>query len=97
MARFHHRAYGGAILKHAGPQALDQVEKLLARLRRLEALVERKRGVFYHRSRAFLHFHEDPAGIFADVRDGDDFRRYRATTAAEWKVVVAAVERALGS
>ena len=27
--------------------------------------------MFYRRSAAFLHFHEDPAGLFADIR-GDD-------------------------
>ena len=34
----------------------------------LDGLTERTPGTFYRRSRAFLHFHADPAGIFADVR-----------------------------
>jgi hypothetical protein len=39
--------------------------------------------VFTLRSRAFLHFHEDPAGVFADLRMGADFERFRVTTAGE--------------
>ena len=63
-------------MKHAGPVTLAQLAPLLKRLRSIEGLVERRPGVFYLRGRAFLHFHEDPAGVFADVRvDGDEFRR----------------------
>jgi hypothetical protein len=64
-------------MKHAGAPALDELEGLLVRLRALPGLVERSRGIFYRKSRAFLHFHEDPAGLFADVRnaDGIDFER----------------------
>jgi hypothetical protein len=46
------------------------------------------------KSKAFLHFHEDPAGVFADVRVGDDFHRLPANTTAEWKVVLATVASA---
>jgi len=55
---------------------LEGLEPLLAQLRTIEGLVERRPGVFYHRSRAFLHFDEDPAGVFADVRfEGAAFER----------------------
>ena len=69
-------------MKHAGSQALDQLEGLLAAVRAIGALKERSRGVFYLKSRAFLHFHEDRAGLFADVRalpDGD-FERIQIDT-----------------
>ena len=68
-------------MKHAGDAALDQLEALLAKLRALPGPVEKKRGVFYLKSKAFLHFHEDPAGLFADVRDaaGKDFERIDVT------------------
>jgi hypothetical protein len=56
-------------VKHAGPAALDQLSPLLERLRAFPAMKEKSRGVFYRGGRAFLHFHEDPAGLFADVRD----------------------------
>jgi hypothetical protein len=64
-------------MKHATALALDQLEPLLAKLRQLPGLKERSRGVFYVKARAFLHFHEDPAGLFADIRaaDGKDFDR----------------------
>jgi hypothetical protein len=69
-------------MKHATPAALDQLEPLLAELRTL-GLTEKSRGVFYRRSRAFLHFHEDPKGLFADIRDpsGADFERVDVTQA----------------
>lgn len=70
-------------MKHAGPAALDALEPLLAEIRRLPGLSERSRGVFYAKGRAFLHFHEDPKGLFADIRadDGSDFDRFDVTTA----------------
>lgn len=69
-------------MKHAGPQALDRLEPLIARIRELPGLAEKARGVFYRKSRAFLHFHEDPKGLFADIRlEGDDFERIDVTGA----------------
>lgn len=71
-------------MKHAGPAALDALEPLLARVRALPGLKEKTRGAFYLKSRAFLHFHEDSAGLFADVRlTGDDFTRLRVSEPAE--------------
>jgi hypothetical protein len=67
-------------MKHAGPQALDRLEPLIARIRELPGLAEKARGVFYRKSRAFLHFHEDPKGLFADIRiEGEDFERIDVT------------------
>ena len=65
-------------MKHATATALDRIEPLLTRLRLLP-LKEKSRGVFYLKSKAFLHFHEDPAGLFADIRDvsGQDFDRFQ--------------------
>jgi hypothetical protein len=54
-------------MKHAGDEALDALEPLLTDIRALGGLKEKKRGVFYRKSKAFLHFHEDPAGLFADL------------------------------
>jgi hypothetical protein len=59
-------------MRHARDQDLDRVEDLLVELRALPGLVEKKRGVFYRKSRAFLHFHEDPKGMFADISDPDE-------------------------
>ncbi len=83
-------------MKHAGPATLQTLAPLLARLRALPGLVERRPGCFYKGSRAFLHFHEDPSGTHADVRlDGPDFTRLRAETAREQDALVMAVGNAL--
>lgn len=68
-------------MKHASPATLDGLEPLLAEIRTLDGLKEKSRGIFYLKSRAFLHFHEDPKGLFADVRDasGRDFERIDVT------------------
>jgi hypothetical protein len=62
-------------MKHAGPQALDELEPMLREIRKLEGLTEKKRGTFYHRGNAILHFHEDPAGFFADLKINGEFVR----------------------
>lgn len=55
-------------MRHARAAALDRLEPLLQMLRAIEPLDERSRGAFYFKSKAFLHFHEDPTGLFADIR-----------------------------
>ncbi|MDP3870825.1 hypothetical protein [Phenylobacterium sp.] len=68
-------------MRHARDIDLDALEPLIIRLRALPGLVEKKRGVFYRKSKAFLHFHEDPKGLFADVRTmaAGDFERIDVT------------------
>lgn len=78
-------------MRHARDEDLDRVEALLGQLRTLPGMIEKKRGVFYFRSRAFLHFHEDPKGMFADVRaadGGNAFDRIDVTDAAGQKALV---------
>ncbi len=71
-------------VKHIGDENLDRLEPLLTSLRELEGLKEKKRGLFYRKSKAFLHFHEDPAGLFADVKlDGVIFERYAVTNRSD--------------
>jgi hypothetical protein len=82
-------------MKHAGPEALDQLEPVLAELRKLDGLRERKRGAFYRGSSAFLHFHEDPAGFFADLKVADDFVRFPVNNGAEVGRLLARAARAL--
>ena len=67
-------------VRHAGDDALDRLEPMLRQLRSLPALREKKRGTFYRGSKAFAHFHEDPAGLFADVRLASEFERFDVTT-----------------
>jgi hypothetical protein len=82
-------------MRHASPATLDALEPLLAELRRVEGIVERKRGIWYLRSRGFLHFHEDPAGLFADLKTGEDFERFRVATAGERRALLVRVRRAV--
>jgi hypothetical protein len=81
-------------VRHITPARLVAIEELLERLRAIDVLVERSPGVFYVRSRAFLHFHEDGDDVYADVRfSGDGFDRHRVTTKREQQHLVAAVRR----
>ena len=84
-------------MKHAGEAALDDLEPLLGALRKLPRLTEKKRGIFYVGSKAFLHFHEDPAGPFADLKTSleGDYERFRVRTAAERARLVTLARRAL--
>ncbi len=83
-------------MKHADAATLAHFEPLLARLRNLNGIVERKLGIFYFRSTAFLHFHEDPQGLFADVKlNGPDFTRLPVNTAAQQDALVKLTTRAL--
>ena len=83
-------------MRHATAAALDELEPLLTRLRSLPGLVEKKRGIFYRRGRAFLHFHEDPTGLHADARLDVDFERFRVQTPEEQDALVGRIEAALG-
>jgi hypothetical protein len=84
-------------VKHAGDEALNELEPLLVDLRAVDGLIERKRGVFYRRGKAFAHFHEDPTGLFVDVRLGSDFERMRVSTTKERASFLAGVRRAVGT
>jgi hypothetical protein len=70
-------------MKHAGPATLARISPLLAQLRARPLLREARPGVFELNSRAFLHFHDDPSGVFADVRLAGDFVRLPVTTSLE--------------
>ncbi len=71
-------------MRHARDQDLDRIDDLLAQVRTLPRIVEKKRGVFYLKSKGFLHFHEDPKGMFADLTgaDGRGFDRIDVTEPA---------------
>jgi len=85
-------------MKHAGAETLRQLEPLLQRLRALPALTERKPGIFYRGASAFLHFHEDPAGVFADVKlDGKSFSRFKLDSAPDHEELLAKVSALLSA
>ena len=70
-------------MKHAGPETIARLALLVAELRKLEPLREPKAGTFYRGSSAFLHFHEDAAGDFADLKIDGDWQRSRVVSARE--------------
>jgi hypothetical protein len=82
-------------MRHAGEDALDRLEDLIEELRQFDSLIEKKRGVFYSKSRAFIHFHEDPSGLYADYRDGDGFSRQRVETRSERRQLLTKVRAQL--
>jgi hypothetical protein len=79
-------------MRHATEADLDRLEPLLVRLRTIEGLTERKRGLFQRRSKAFLHFHGDGDDLYADVRLTEDFVRRQVTTPADQEALFATVE-----
>lgn len=82
-------------IRHLSGDDLDRLEELLVRLRALDGLREKKRGVFYRGSSACLHFHADGDDLLADLRGAKDWLRYRVTTAGERRAFVADVARVL--
>ena len=51
----------------ANEQTLQKIEPLLEDLRRFEGLKEKRQGVFFLGKKEFIHFHELPEVIVADV------------------------------
>jgi hypothetical protein len=83
-------------MKHASAKALEQIESLLAQVRRFGLLTERKPGIFYRGSSAFLHFHEDPAGLFADIKlNSKRFERMPVSTPRQRSHFISVVGRHL--
>jgi len=82
-------------VKHASAAALAKLADLLGQIRARDGIRERRPGVFYRQSQAFLHFHEDPSGLFADLRIGGDFDRSPVNTADERQALLASIDRLL--
>ena len=68
---------------------------LLDDLRAIDGLTERSPGTFYRGSQAFLHFHVDAAGLFADLKIDGEFVRSRVSTAREQRALLTAARRAV--
>ena len=85
-------------MKHAGKKTLENLEEFLEQLRQRTVLKEKNPGIFYLRSKAFLHFHDDPAGIFADVKlDQENYSRYRISTDIERATLLRKIDRSLAA
>jgi hypothetical protein len=76
-------------MRHATDAALDQLDDLLRQVRqRHPDLKERKRGAFYRGGQGWLHFHEDPAGLFADLKVGGAWTRHSVNSASERRALL---------
>jgi hypothetical protein len=82
-------------MKHASEAALERIQPVLLELRQLEGIKERKPGIFYRKSSALIHFHEDPAGIFADVSRDREWLRLPLNRASERRQFVRLVKEIL--
>ena len=83
-------------MKHATAAALESLSDLLEQIRRKDRIKEKKLGIFYRKSKPLLHFHEDPAGLFADLNTGTQFTRYPVSTKEERSAFLRAIDRRLG-
>jgi len=73
-------------MKHASEKILRSHLPLLTKLSAISKLNEKKLGVYYRKSHAFLHFHEEEGKLYADVRlDGTNFDRLAADSKMEQK------------
>jgi hypothetical protein len=80
-------------MKHAGRGALEALGDLLVNLRARTGLVEKRPGIFYVKGRAYLHFHEDRAGLFADLRQGGDWQRFPVNSSDERAKLLEIIDR----
>ncbi|NEQ54820.1 MAG: hypothetical protein F6K11_32645 [Leptolyngbya sp. SIO3F4] len=85
-------------MKHASEKTITALAPLLEQIRPLPGLKEKKPGIFYRKSRAFLHFHEDNDKIYADVRlQEPDFQRFPVTTQDEQSIFLKTVQESISS
>ena len=80
-------------MKHAGPATFARIAPLLEALRARNVLREPREGVFYLKSRAFLHFHDDPCGVFADLRLAEGFVRLPVTSMSQQSDLLERIDR----
>ena len=81
-------------MKHAGPAALDTLADLLSAVR-ARGLKDTRPGIFYRKGRAWLHFHEDKTGLFADIRLDSEWVRFRVSNPAEQASLLTLIDRSL--
>jgi hypothetical protein len=83
-------------MKHASAATLSEIRGLLASLRALPGLKEKSAGAFYRGGTAFLHFHEDPAGLFVDMKVDGEWTRRAVNSETARKRLVRDARRLLG-
>jgi hypothetical protein len=83
-------------MKHATSETLATIAPLLEVIRQqVPPLKEKQPGIFYLKSIAFLHFHEDPLGIFADLKVNGAWVRYPVNDANDWDILLQSLNQKL--
>jgi hypothetical protein len=82
-------------MKHAGPAAIANLDDLIVAIRSRGGLKEPKPGTFYRKGQAWLHFHEDKAGLFADIRGAAGWERFRVSEPDERAQLLVVIDRML--
>ena len=82
-------------MRHATEDDLDRLAELLAELREIPQLRERRPGYFSRGPHAFLHFHEDAGDLYVDVKLDSKFQRMKITSRAEQAGFLSLVRDAL--
>src|SRR5579862_7725687 len=85
------RLTGARTMRHAGPEAIATLGDLLAAIR-ARGVKEPRPGIFYRKGKAWLHFHEDAAGLFADLRVSGAWERLRVSEPEEQASLLALLE-----
>ncbi len=77
-------------MPRADADALARIAPVLRQLRDIKGVREERPGIFYARRDAFVHFHEDANGLFADLKKpgGSGFDRYPLATPAQQRKLV---------
>ena len=77
-------------MAHADAKALELLLPLLRQLREIKGLKEVRPGIFYLRSAAFLHFHDEQGSVSADLKKpgGSGFDRYPIATPPQQRKLV---------
>ncbi len=77
-------------MAHADAKALEPHLPLLRQLREVKGVKEKQPGIFYLRSSAFLHFHDDKGVLSVDLKKpgGSGFDRFAIATPAERRKLV---------
>ena len=70
-------------MKHASTKSFDCIKDILTKLKKYKSLKEKQKGVFYKNSQAFIHFHEDLEGLFADLKIKNEWERFPVNTKQE--------------
>ena len=84
-------------MKHATIETITRIEPLLQRIREISALKERKPGIYYYKSSAFLHVHEDDSQVYADIKlEPPDFERLPVSTRSQQDKLIKLIRDKVG-